>query len=686
MVRANIATAYENAARRRPRDYVYTVNIEVYKLYPENPEKSFKAVETYANLEQANASARQCALFGHYLTNWIPGPKEIQRGECSTLASPKDTGRHWPHSKSWEITRTERAFDEMGCLSYTASFVDHKKLHHNGEPKKVRAFVKAVALMDSQKPITAETRRNRSKFLSADMLAQQKRKPEDRGRYTATSPPQSIAPDDSKPEDRGGYTATSPAQSIAPDDSISLASVRNAFIKQQQAATIISAQDRDFSSVTEVSILSPSERSAVTVQCSLPTPRPSPSRGQSTPLPFTDYWPSDTEPQIPTGKPSPGGAVTPARSLVETAPTLPTIERQPIQEIIAEPQSKPAGLPRVLDLNSLVSQRPTRTRSGKISSATPCPSVVTLVVQTSSPTSQSANASASTQARSGPFTPQCPPVSTEKPQVDATPFVSLCFSTATQTEDIDSPKLAYSSATTQTEGDFYALRRPESSKVPESESTDKADLPPPSPEVVKPYKWSIQTFLDKHTENTDCSMVLKSSVFWQTWEDPEEPKDIEKEEADSCEVSSISAVKDTKNAWEYELPKSDAGDDNGKISPTLVESNEVGDSKNSGVRELSSLDYEGDRSCLTSIKSTDTPSSVGKLPEQEDNVGLVSGGSRWLVLNEPQATRLPEDSKSTALVWKKRFENLLASLKSTVKEASVESELMLEEGLGVDSL
>ncbi|RPA75989.1 hypothetical protein BJ508DRAFT_331587 [Ascobolus immersus RN42] len=155
---------------------VYSVNIKAYNNCEKDPYYTHENAELYSNLEQANASARQCSLFGSGQTMYIPAADQITKGELSTTKSQTDTGKHRLPGSAVSASKVERSFDKYGCISYTAWFLRADRLSFSKGPggqyhgRYVTATVQRIPLMDSIKRITPPIAANRVQYMPEGTL------------------------------------------------------------------------------------------------------------------------------------------------------------------------------------------------------------------------------------------------------------------------------------------------------------------------------------------------------------------------------------------------------------------------------------------------------------------------------------------------------------------------------------
>ncbi|RPA75990.1 hypothetical protein BJ508DRAFT_365298 [Ascobolus immersus RN42] len=156
-----------------PQAHFYIITIEAYNEGNNNSYYT-RTVEAYANLENANASARQCALFGGSNTFYIPSASQISQGERSTNMTSSDLGSHrLPLSRS-RVYKTDKTFDKFGCIRYTAWFygadgLSRKATANADSNHKVIAHVQRISLTDRLKPITPEIAANRLRYMSTSV-------------------------------------------------------------------------------------------------------------------------------------------------------------------------------------------------------------------------------------------------------------------------------------------------------------------------------------------------------------------------------------------------------------------------------------------------------------------------------------------------------------------------------------
>ncbi|RPA75991.1 hypothetical protein BJ508DRAFT_417807 [Ascobolus immersus RN42] len=147
----------------------YTVNIEAYNGNETTPYYTNNNAELYSNVEQANASARQCSLFGSSETYYIPTTAQIEKGEASATKWGEIGSHRLPQSKV-RCNKVESTFDQHGCLRYTTWLygcdrLSRKTSANSFADRRVTAYVKKIQLMDAVKPITPQIRKNKAKFL-----------------------------------------------------------------------------------------------------------------------------------------------------------------------------------------------------------------------------------------------------------------------------------------------------------------------------------------------------------------------------------------------------------------------------------------------------------------------------------------------------------------------------------------
>ncbi|RPA75992.1 hypothetical protein BJ508DRAFT_417808 [Ascobolus immersus RN42] len=159
---------------------LYTVTIEAHNTGETNPYYN-KTAEVYSNLEQANASARQCALFGASYTGYLPTQSQIFWGELSTSKRKSDLGCHRRMSNSRaRVMSANATYDKNGCIRYSATFSRMDQLSKQTgsgsagtASRTVTAYVQKLQLMDTRKPMTAKVAENRSRFMARGFLATQ---------------------------------------------------------------------------------------------------------------------------------------------------------------------------------------------------------------------------------------------------------------------------------------------------------------------------------------------------------------------------------------------------------------------------------------------------------------------------------------------------------------------------------
>ncbi|RPA81291.1 hypothetical protein BJ508DRAFT_414931 [Ascobolus immersus RN42] len=164
-MRQKFATPHRGTSTPANLPVFYVVSVDSFCGNDPQPNSSMNC-ELYSNLEQANASARQCALFGSKKRNFIPSPDQIANGEASTTKTGSDSGNHW-FDRDCEITSTETSFDDDGCLQFTAVFKGDRQL--GWKQRRVVSYVQKMHLSDTAKPITDIIAANRSRYMPSSM-------------------------------------------------------------------------------------------------------------------------------------------------------------------------------------------------------------------------------------------------------------------------------------------------------------------------------------------------------------------------------------------------------------------------------------------------------------------------------------------------------------------------------------
>ncbi|RPA81288.1 hypothetical protein BJ508DRAFT_362084 [Ascobolus immersus RN42] len=151
-----------------PHFCLYSVNVEAHHTddYHDSPFFS-EVVEHYVNLEQANASARQCVLFGGLAQGFIAPAANISNGERDTFECGQDVD--YLYHNRCTITETDVRYDKHGCIDYTAWIEDNDDDRcwrgQEMRPREVHAWVKRVYSFDAVKPMTPETLNNWNRFM-----------------------------------------------------------------------------------------------------------------------------------------------------------------------------------------------------------------------------------------------------------------------------------------------------------------------------------------------------------------------------------------------------------------------------------------------------------------------------------------------------------------------------------------
>ncbi|RPA88312.1 hypothetical protein BJ508DRAFT_371730 [Ascobolus immersus RN42] len=148
-------------------NHVYTVTIEVVPLPLDPTKPGFrKLVDVFANVELANAAARQCALFGTYENEFRPSKTQIEKGERQTKILSRDL-EYLVEGRA-KLSLANRYFDHRtGALTYTL-IVKECPAFRGFPPikgRRVIAHVKREELMDERKPITPAMAANETRFL-----------------------------------------------------------------------------------------------------------------------------------------------------------------------------------------------------------------------------------------------------------------------------------------------------------------------------------------------------------------------------------------------------------------------------------------------------------------------------------------------------------------------------------------
>lgn len=110
--------------------FLYRVTVECYGFKKDGREFLFadfnESCEIWDNLESANASARQHALFGRFFNDFRPNVSEIQEGEQRTLENGRDEGysETTANGETYMVTAINEDFsrNDSCCLTFTAWF------------------------------------------------------------------------------------------------------------------------------------------------------------------------------------------------------------------------------------------------------------------------------------------------------------------------------------------------------------------------------------------------------------------------------------------------------------------------------------------------------------------------------------------------------------------------------------
>ncbi|RPA81287.1 hypothetical protein BJ508DRAFT_376604 [Ascobolus immersus RN42] len=131
----------------------YSVTIEAWHLDTDHNYFA-STVEHYANLEQANASARQCALFGGYKSNFVPSAGAIMDREYFTSKLYSDEEYTFVHNAKVTKARV-----------LTSGIPLEAGSRNPFRPRRVIGIVRKVELLDLSKPMTPNIARNWDRFM-----------------------------------------------------------------------------------------------------------------------------------------------------------------------------------------------------------------------------------------------------------------------------------------------------------------------------------------------------------------------------------------------------------------------------------------------------------------------------------------------------------------------------------------
>ncbi|RPA75965.1 hypothetical protein BJ508DRAFT_338123 [Ascobolus immersus RN42] len=171
---------------------IYIVTIDVHLLAPSSTDEKthwHRIQEVYSNLEQANASARQCALFGTFSDGFIPNERVIHTGEDISRRLRGD--EEYVQFQRCKVKWVATAWDACGCLEYKVEFEGESEGAPNLSsgsiptaqqqkfgaqkkllgPRMVIAKVVQHIVMDTRKPLSPMTGYNRSRFMAPGSAA-----------------------------------------------------------------------------------------------------------------------------------------------------------------------------------------------------------------------------------------------------------------------------------------------------------------------------------------------------------------------------------------------------------------------------------------------------------------------------------------------------------------------------------